>query len=128
MSDVVTGLRQVIQDLVAPELKAHTVKLEALQKTVDTKVDDLHKTVDVKIDGLQQTVDTKIEALQKTVDMHHESEVKTAELRHEAVMRTLDSFRSEFAALRAINELEVLRQVSPISERIAIVEPRVKQG
>ncbi len=69
-----------------------------------------------------------MEALQKIVEMNHESEVKTADLRHEAVMRTLDSFRSEIAALRAINELEVLRQVSPISERMAIVESRVKQG
>jgi hypothetical protein len=32
MSDVITGLRQVIQDLVAPELKAHSAKLEALQR------------------------------------------------------------------------------------------------
>ncbi len=81
MSDVVTALPQVIQDLVAPDLKAHTVKLEALQKL--------------------------------------------AEIQHDAVMKTLDAFRaemrSEFAALRANNQVEVFRQVSPISERIAVV-------
>ena len=32
MSNIVTGVRQAIQDLVAPDLKAHTVKLEALQR------------------------------------------------------------------------------------------------
>jgi hypothetical protein len=32
MSDIITGFRQVVQDLVAPELKAHTAKLDALQK------------------------------------------------------------------------------------------------
>jgi hypothetical protein len=86
MSDFITALRQVIQDLVAPDLKAHTVKLEALQKLV--------------------------------------------EIQHDAVMKTLDAFRaemrSEFAALRANNQVEVFRQVSPISERIAVVESRTR--
>ncbi len=95
MSDVVTGLRQVIQDLVAPELKAHAVKLDALQR--------------------------QSEMLQKSTDTQHDS-----------VMKTLDAFRaemrSEFASLRANNQVEVLRQVAPISERIAVVESRVKQG
>jgi hypothetical protein len=47
-------------------------------------------------------------------------------------MKTLDAFRaemrSEFASLRANSQVEVLRQVAPISERIAVVESRVKQG
>jgi hypothetical protein len=82
---IITGLRQVIQDMVAPDLKVHTVKLDALQK---------------------QT-----------------------EIRYDAMMRTLDAeMRSEFASLRANNQIEVFRQVSPISERMAIVAARVKQG
>jgi hypothetical protein len=32
MSDVITGMRQVIQDLVAPDMKANASKLDALQK------------------------------------------------------------------------------------------------
>jgi len=95
MPDVITGLRQVIQDLVAPELKAHTAKLESLQRRNDL--------------------------LQKSMDTQHDS-----------VMKTLDAFRaemrSEFTSLRANNQVEVLRQVAPISERIAVVESRVKQG
>jgi len=92
-------MRQVVRDLVAPELKAHA---------------------------------TKLEGLQKTVDLQDESQTKTADIRHDSVMKALDSLRSEmrseFAALRAGNELEVLRQVAPISERIAIVETRTKKG
>jgi len=95
MSDVVTGLRQAIQDLVAPEFKAHSAKLDALQK--------------------------QGEMLQKLT-----------EVQYDAMMKTLDAFRaemrSEFASLRANNQIEVFRQVMPISERIAVVEARVKQG
>jgi len=86
MPDIVSSLRQVIQDLVAPDLTSHTVKLEALQKQ--------------------------------------------GEIQHDAVMKTLDAFRaemrSEFAALQANNQVEVFRQVSPISERIAVVKARAK--
>jgi hypothetical protein len=93
MSDIITGLRQVIQDMVAPDLKAHTVKLEALQK--------------------------QSEMLQKQM-----------EIQHDAVMKTIDAFRakmrSEFAALRANNQLEVFPQLSPISERMTVVESRTK--
>lgn len=86
MSDVVTGLRQVVQDLVAPDLKALSSKVDSLQKQ--------------------------------------------SEIQHDAVMKTLEAFRAEmraeFAALKATNQVEVARQVAPISERIAIVEARRK--
>ncbi len=84
MSDVITGMRQVIQDLVAPDLKAIMSRQEALQKQM--------------------------------------------EVQHDAVVKTIEAFRaemrSEFAALRANNQLEVLRQVSPLSERLAVVEKK----
>lgn len=86
MSDIVMGLRQVIQDLVAPDLKALLVKQESLQRQ--------------------------------------------DEIQHDAVMKTLEAFRAEmraeFAALRANNQVEVFRQVSPISERVAVVESRTR--
>jgi hypothetical protein len=46
------------------------------------------------------------------------------------MMKTLDAFRaemrSEFAALRANNQMELFRQISPISERLAVVESRTR--
>jgi len=84
MADLVTGLRQVIQDLVAPDLKAIQAKQDATSKLM--------------------------------------------EVQHDALMKTVDAFRaemrSEFAALRATNQLEVYRQVSPLSERLTVVEKK----
>jgi hypothetical protein len=52
------------------------------------------------------------------------------EIQHDALMKTLDAFRAEmrsvFAALRASNQVEVFRQMTPISERVAVVEARTK--
>ena len=86
MSDVITGLRQVIQDMVAPDLKSLAARQDSLQKQM--------------------------------------------EIQHDALMKTLDAFRaemrSEFAALRASNQVEVFRQMGPIRERVAVVEARTK--
>ena len=86
MSDVITGLRQVIQDMVAPDLKSLAARQDSLQKQM--------------------------------------------EIQHDALMKTLDAFRaemrSEFAALRASNQVEVFRQMGPISERVAVAEARTK--
>jgi hypothetical protein len=91
MSDVITGMRQVIQDLVAPDLKAHSVKLDALQRQRDT--------------------------LQKQI-----------EILQDAAMKAIDAFRaemrSEFALLRANNQIEIMRQITPLSERVAVREAR----
>jgi hypothetical protein len=46
MSDVITGMRQVIQDLVAPDLKAHAAKLDALQKQGEVQYDAMMKTIE----------------------------------------------------------------------------------
>lgn len=94
MADIVTGVRQLIQDLIAPDLKAHTAKLDGLQRQTDM---------------LQRSIDTQYDSLVKTLDAFR------AEM------------RSEFASLRASNQLEVLRQVSPLSERVALVESRLDQ-
>lgn len=91
MSDVVSSVRQIIQDLVAPDLKALQSKLDSQAK---------------QLEMLNQ---------QSTIQ-------------HDATMKVLEAFRaemrSEFAALKALNQVEVMRQVSPLSERIAIVERR----
>jgi len=93
MSDIITGLRQVIQDLVAPDLKAHTARLEALQK--------------------------QTELLQRLTEFQYDS-----------IMKTFEAFRaemrSEFASLRANNQTEVFRQLSPLMERVAILEAQTK--
>ena len=71
MAEIVTGLRQVIQDLVAPGLKAIQAKQDATTLLIDAF---------------------------------------RAEM------------RSEFASLRAANQIEVLQQVYPLKERLSVLE------
>jgi hypothetical protein len=95
MADLIGGLRQVIQDLVAPDLKA---------------------------------IQAKQDSIEKRIELQYDSSRRQMEVEHNAVMANMDAFRaemrSEFAALRAINQLEVYRQTAPLSERIGAVEKR----
>jgi hypothetical protein len=95
MADLIGGLRQVIQDLVAPDLKAIQAKQDSMEKRMELQYDLTRRQMEVE---------------------------------HNALMTNMDAFRaemrSEFAALRATNQLEVYRQVSPLSERIGAVEKR----
>jgi hypothetical protein len=75
MADIVTGLRQVIQDLVPPDLKAIQAKQDATTHLIDAFRSEM---------------------------------------------------RSEFAALRAANQVEVLQRVSPLKERLSVLE--IKPG
>lgn len=84
MADVVTGVRQLIQDSITPDLKAIQAKQDALSRQL--------------------------------------------EIQYDAVVKTIEAFRaemrSEFAALRANNQLEVMRHASPLRERLSIVEEK----
>lgn len=66
---------------------------------------------------IQDLVSSDLKALSAKVD----SLQRQSEIQHDAVMKTMDAFgaemRSEFAALRASNQVEVFRQMAPISER-----------
>lgn len=67
---------------------------------------------------------SKLDGHAKQLDMLHQQST----VQHDAMMKTLDAFRAEmraeFAALKANSQVEVMRQVSPLSERLAIVERR----
>jgi hypothetical protein len=69
--------------------------------------------------GEARSVQRQMETLQRSV-----------EIQHDAVMKTLDAFRvemrSEFAALRANNQVEVFRQMLPLSERVVALESRLQ--
>jgi hypothetical protein len=82
MSDIISGVRQLIQDLIAPDLKAIAAKQDAMEKQIA--------------------------------------------LQHDVLMKTLEAFRaemrSEFLSLRAVNQLEVQKQIAPLAERVAILE------
>jgi len=46
MSDVIPGVRQVVQDMVSPDMKAKMAKLDVLQKQIEIQHEAMMKTID----------------------------------------------------------------------------------
>jgi hypothetical protein len=86
-ADVATGVRQVFQDLVAPNVKALQAKVDALAKQVDTSTGLLARQLDLQFNAVMNAIDAF-----------------RAEM------------RSELSSVRSANQFEVARQIGPLSE------------
>jgi len=146
MADILTGVRQLIQDLVAPDLKAHqaglaslqqevvalekhlTAQDEALLRLIETQVGALAKAMELQYKLLGDRIEEHSRALAEKMDYQYATVSRTIELQHDTLAKSVEAFRaemrSEFLMLKSANQLEVLRQTSPLSERLTVVEKR----
>jgi hypothetical protein len=65
MNDTLTGVRQVIQYLVAPDLKAHQAGLSALRQEVAA----LEKHLTAQNEALLRSVETQVGTLAKAMEL-----------------------------------------------------------
>jgi hypothetical protein len=100
----IEDLRKVIQDFVAPDLKALTMRVDGLEKSMNARFDVAEKRMDERFDAAEKQTDLKLDLLIKTIEAFR------AEM------------RSEFMILKLANQAEVSRQIAPLSERIAVLE------
>jgi len=89
--NIIAELRQLLQDVVAPDLKSLGVKMDGLQKQMELS---------------QKATEAQLEAFRAELNAFR------AEM------------RSEFQSQRTLLQNEVLRETSPIRERIASLESR----
>ena len=54
---VIDDVRKVMQDIVAPDLKALAAEIKALDKKFDMRVDALDKKIDMRADALDEKID-----------------------------------------------------------------------
>ena len=89
--NIISELRQLLQDIVAPDLKAIAIKVDGVQKQLELS----ERSMSAQLDAFR---------------------AEMAAFRAE--------MRSEFQAQRNLLQNEVLRETSPIRERIASLEAR----
>jgi hypothetical protein len=100
--DIIAGVRQLIQDLVSPDLKAIKEKQEALAR--------------------------ELELTRQSTATQFEAQRQSTAIQFDALIKTIEAFRAEFRAemlsLRTNNQLEVQRQIAPLAERVTSLEQR----
>ena len=82
---VIDDLRQLLQDLVTPEFRALSVRVDALEKKFDVRVDALEKKVDAGFIALEKKTDAgRADLKQEMADTE-----ARAERRHTALLIAL---------------------------------------
>jgi hypothetical protein len=142
--DIITGVRQLIQDLVSPDLKAIKEKQEALARELEltrqsttTQFDDLKQNTAAQLEAQRQSTTAQFEAQRQSTAAQFEAQRQSTAAQFEAqrqstaiqfdaLIKTIEAFRAEFRAemlsLRTNNQLEVQRQIAPLAERLAALE------
>ena len=67
-----SGLREIIQDLVAPDLRAIKVSVDGLTQEIKLRTDALAQDIKTRTEGLSQDIKTRTEALSNEMKLRHE--------------------------------------------------------
>jgi len=101
--NIVSELRQLLQDVIAPDLKSISMKVDGLQRQVELS---------------QKATEAQLEAFR--------SELSAFRGEQAAFRSEMNAFRAEmraeFQGQRNLLQNEVLRETSPIRERLASLE------
>ena len=64
MSDnALQTLQQLVQDVIAPDVRELKVRVSSTEKTVESRFGSLEKDVDVRFNALQREMDTRFDAI-----------------------------------------------------------------
>jgi hypothetical protein len=109
---VVAEIRQLLQDVIAPDLKAIFVRMDGLQKQMELS----EKSVAAQLDAFR----AELGAFRLELNAFR---VEQSAFRNE-VNAFRAEMRSEFQAQRNLVQNEVLRETGPIRERLVPPEAR----
>jgi hypothetical protein len=100
-------LPQLVQDVIAPDVRELKVRVSSLEKQMDVRfdaVDVRFEAVDMRFNALEQKMDTRFAALEQKNDAQ---------------------FKALMAAIgesKAQAEIVTMRLIAPLAERIAVLE------
>ena len=117
---VVEDARKVMQDLIAPELRALSARLDAVEKRLDA-IDKRFDGVDKRFDGVDKRFDS-VDKRFENVDKKFDDVERRAEQRHQDLLRHMDARLDDLGFL-----LRKSMEVKEIVERVTALEDRMKQ-
>ena len=97
----IDDIRRVMQDVVAPDLKALDAQISALDKKIDMRVDALDKKIDMRVDALEEKLNlTRDLILSEMKLMHSSLSAEMERLQHAIELdRRVEKLENERAAI-----------------------------
>ena len=93
-------LQQLVQDVIAPDVRELKVRVSSLEKQMDVRFD----AVDVRFNALEQRMDARFAALEQKSDAQFKALLAAA------------------GESKAQSELVTMRLIAPLAERVAVLE------
>ncbi len=138
----VEGLRQVIQDLLVPELKAIQVTLqhhgeliqglqrqmETMQRQNDERFAAMQKQMDDRFAALQKEMDERFAAMQQQILAFQQQTAEEFSKVWQAITELLEGQRhTQMALQRVLDRLDVAEMIKETQTRQKVVEAQTEQ-
>ena len=138
----VEGLRQVIQDLLVPELKAIQVTLqhhgeliqnlqrqmETMQRQNDERFAALQRQMDERFTALQQQMDKRFAAVQQQIVAFQQQTAEEFSKVWQAITELLEAQRhTQMGLQRVLDRLDVTEMIKETQTRQKVVEAQTEQ-
>jgi archaellum component FlaC len=117
---VIEDVRQVVQDFVAPELRALSARLDAVEKQLD-RVDKRFDNVDKRFDDVNKEFDDVYKKFDD-VNKRFDDVERRAEQRHQELLRHMDQRLDDLGLL-----LRKALEVKDLADRVTALEGRTRQ-
>jgi phosphate uptake regulator len=112
--NVLQTLQQLIQDVIAPDVRELKVRVSSLEKQMDVRFD----AVDVRFNALEQKYDARFRGIDTRFDALDQRFV-SFDQKNDAQFRAV---LAAIAELKAQSELTTMRMIAGLSERVAVLE------
>ena len=112
---VVEDVRQVLQDVLAPELRALNVKADALATRVEAMETGL-EAISTRLSALETSTKIRFETLEITTQSRFDRAEEKALARQEVILIQFDSMRNQLnldGRLRCIEDRDTARSLAP---------------
>ena len=100
-------LQQLVQDVIAPDVRELKVRVSSLEKQMDVRFDGVDvrfNAVDMRFNALEQKMDSRFAVLEQKSDVQFK-----------AIMAAIGKSKAQ-------PELTTMRLIAPLAERIAVLE------
>jgi tetrahydromethanopterin S-methyltransferase subunit G len=116
--NVLQTLQQLVQEVIAPDVRELKVRLTSLEKCMDLRSAALEQKMDARFDAIH----ARFEALDKKSDARFDAIHARFEALDKKSDARFDSLMSAISESRAQAELTNVRVIASLSERVAVLE------
>jgi hypothetical protein len=115
--NVLQTLQQLVQDVIAPDVRELKVRLGGFERLVDERFKQVHDRFK-QVDDRFQQVDERFNSLSRQMDERFEAAARQSEMQFKTLLATIGEWRAQ-------DELARVREISELRERIAVVESKL---